>query len=153
MVLQLWFCLLVGSVDPHSSGVFAWRALLAGLDLWTEPVVSVMGRLWFSMGAGLSPDDHHWLETKPGQWTMLWDWTGGPVTTAWFLNSSQESRHLLNVQLQLDAGGTWLMASTVWQYQLGASSSGATGWRHEVHWCAARPLFCLAHLPTSSAVA
>ena len=128
MILQPWFCSLVGSVDPHRSRVFAQRALLAGLDLWTEPVVSVTGRPWFSTGVGLSPNDHHWLETELGWWAMLQDWAGGPVTTAWFLNSSQESRHLLNVQLWLDAGGTWLTAATVqavpagrellWSYQL-----------------------------------
>ena len=128
MILRPWFCSSVGSVDPHGSGVFAWRYLPAKLDLWTEPVVSVTGRPRFGTGAGLGPDDHHWLEAEPGWWAMLRDWAGCPVTTAWFLNSSQESGHLPNVQLRLDAGGTRLTAATVrevpaghellWSYRL-----------------------------------
>ena len=66
MILMPWFCSSVGSVDPHGSGVFAQRALPAGLALWTEPVVSVTGRPQFGTGAGLSPNDHHWLETELG---------------------------------------------------------------------------------------
>ena len=52
-------------------------------------MVSVKGRPQFGTGAGLGPDDHHWLETELGWWAMLQDWAGCPITTAWFLNSSQ----------------------------------------------------------------
>ena len=106
MILRPWCCSSVGSVDPNGSGVFARRDLPAELVLWTEPVVSVIGRPLFGTGVGLGPDDHHWVEAEPGRWAMLQDWASRTVTTAWYLNSSQESGHLPNVQLQLDDSGT-----------------------------------------------